>query len=191
MWQRDPTKEPMCVYREMYTSDDYLKMEEEIALQTPSPGPGEPYVENVILPIKGFSDLTMLTNFGSASLWPIYWWFAFISKYTLTKPSLYSAYHMAYIPSVCFFCVWIHFSLDTATRHCCWWIPKVLWQSSDCRSTYSFEMWSLPCNMEALVQNNPRFREAYQYGIVLPCIDDILCRFFIRYIFHSCDYLEK
>lgn len=72
MWQRDPTKEPMCVYREMYTSDDYLKMEEEIALQTPSPGPGEPYVENVILPIKGFSDLTMLTNFGSASLWPIY-----------------------------------------------------------------------------------------------------------------------
>jgi hypothetical protein len=47
-----------------------------------------------------WSDLTHLTNFGSAALWPIYLFFGNLSKYARGMPSTLAAHHLAYIPSV-------------------------------------------------------------------------------------------
>ena len=60
-----------------------------------------PEVEITIVPIAFYSDSTNLTAFGSASLWPIYAFFGFVSKYTQAKPSSCSAHHIAYVPKVC------------------------------------------------------------------------------------------
>ena len=41
-----------------------------------------------------------LTNFGTASLWPIYLFFGNQSKYMQCKSSAFAAHHIAYIPKV-------------------------------------------------------------------------------------------
>ncbi|KNZ74465.1 hypothetical protein J132_06844, partial [Termitomyces sp. J132] len=77
------------VYGEVYTSDEFLELEKMI---TP--------VE--VLPLMFYSDSTHLTNFGTASLWPLYMWFGNISKYIHSKVSSFSAHHLAYLPSNAF-----------------------------------------------------------------------------------------
>ena len=47
-----------------------------------------------------WSDSTHLTNFGTASLWPVYLYFGNLSKYTRGRPNAHAAYHIAHIPSV-------------------------------------------------------------------------------------------
>lgn len=47
-----------------------------------------------------WSDLTCLTNFGSASLWPVYLSLGNQSKYIQAKPLTFSNHHLAYMPSV-------------------------------------------------------------------------------------------
>jgi len=56
----------------------------------------------VIAPIMVSSDATHLTNFGSASLWPIYLYLGSQSKYTHAKPMSFAAHHLAYVPKVNF-----------------------------------------------------------------------------------------
>lgn len=74
-------------------------MEEEIQSMKP---PGET-LENIVVPIMAYSDSTHLTSFGTASLWPIYFFIGLTSKYVRTKPTTFSAHHLAYIPSVSIF----------------------------------------------------------------------------------------
>lgn len=57
-------------------------------------------LESGILALQFWSDMTTLANFGSAALWPIYLYFANISKYIRGKPTSFSSHHLAYIPSV-------------------------------------------------------------------------------------------
>ena len=61
-----------------------------------------PDLEYAIAPILVYSDSTKLTNFGPASLWPIYVWFLNMCKYMRAQPSSFAAHHLAYIPSVSF-----------------------------------------------------------------------------------------
>ena len=54
----------------------------------------------VLIGIMIWSDSTLLANFGTASLWPIYLYFGNQSKYSRAKPSDFAAHHLAYIPKV-------------------------------------------------------------------------------------------
>ena len=57
-------------------------------------------LEIVVACILLYSDSTHLTNFGTASLWPIYLYFGNLSKYIRARSSAFAAHHVAYIPGV-------------------------------------------------------------------------------------------
>ena len=89
------------VYSDIYNSNAML--EEDAKVQALPRDPGDPPdAEVAIAPILVWSDSTHLTNFGTASLWPIYIFFGNLSKYIRGKPTTLSAHHLAYIPSVRF-----------------------------------------------------------------------------------------
>ena len=60
----------------------------------------DPSVEYAVLPILLWSDETVLSNFGTAALWPIYLYLGNLSKYVRGRPTEFAAHHLAYIPNV-------------------------------------------------------------------------------------------
>ena len=58
----------------------------------------EAFVAGIIF----YSDVTHLTNFGTASLYPMYMYIGNQSQYSRAKPSEFAAHHIAYIPNVGF-----------------------------------------------------------------------------------------
>jgi hypothetical protein len=92
-------KEPVRVYSEIYNSEAMLEEDAKIRALPREPGEDSD-TEVAVLSILLWSDSTHLTNFGMASLWPIYVFFGNLSKYTRGKPSALAAHHLAYIPSV-------------------------------------------------------------------------------------------
>jgi hypothetical protein len=101
-WDPCPGEESIRVYSEIYNSDAMLKADMEMHdhLDAMPPGPDDD-LEAFIVSALLYSDSTHLTSFGSASLWPIYLFLGNISKYTRSKPTSFSAHHIAYIPTVC------------------------------------------------------------------------------------------
>jgi hypothetical protein len=96
-WQPTPESTPERLYSEIYNSDAFI--EEHARILQHQPEPGFQY-ECAIAAIMVWSDSTHLTQFRSASLWPIYAFFGNQSKYDRTKPSQFAAHHVAYMPSV-------------------------------------------------------------------------------------------
>jgi hypothetical protein len=84
-------------YDEAYTSDEWIEAHDELQKQKNEPGCK---LEKVILGLMFWSDSTHLTSFGTAKVWPLYMYFANLSKYIRCKPSSGAAHHIAYIPSV-------------------------------------------------------------------------------------------
>ena len=94
-----PDEPPERVYSEVYNSDAMIREHEAIqALPTTEGDPEN--TERIVAPLFVYSDSTHLTNFGNASLWPIYIFFASLSKYIRMKPASFTAHHLAYIPTV-------------------------------------------------------------------------------------------
>ncbi|KAG6905315.1 hypothetical protein DXG01_003463 [Tephrocybe rancida] len=93
-WKPSKDEPEQWVYGEAYTSDQFLDLESTII---PVEGCN---LERAIVPLMLYSDLTHLTNFGTASLWPLYFWFSGLSKYICGKVSSFSAHHLAYFPSL-------------------------------------------------------------------------------------------
>jgi hypothetical protein len=89
-------REERC-YDEVYTSDAFLEANDKLQKQK-----NEPHctLEKVVLGLMLWSDSTHLANFGNAKVWPIYLYFANLSKYIRAKPTSGSSHHLAYIPSV-------------------------------------------------------------------------------------------
>lgn len=87
------------IWTETYTADAFLEEDEKIRALPRNPDDDD-NVEYAVAPILLWSDSTHLANFGPKSLWPIYCFFANVSKYLRCKPSIFSAHHLAYIPSV-------------------------------------------------------------------------------------------
>lgn len=87
------------LYGEVYIGDAMNREHEEIRQNLPKT-PGKPNPETVVAAILLYSDSTHLAQFGKASLWPAYGWFANWTKYDRGKPSSFAAHHLAYIPSV-------------------------------------------------------------------------------------------
>ena len=94
-----PDAPPERVYTEVYNSDAMIREHEAIQALPPTEG-DPPNVERVVAPLFVYSDSTHLTNFGNASLWPVYLFFASLTKYIRVKPSALAAHHLAYIPTV-------------------------------------------------------------------------------------------
>ncbi|KAH9952318.1 hypothetical protein BGW80DRAFT_1196843, partial [Lactifluus volemus] len=89
---------PERVYGEAYVSDLFMEMDTAIQMLPPEPGCT---LERIPSPLMLWSDSTHLTNFGTASMWPIYIQLANQSKYVRIKPTAFASHHLAYLPSVC------------------------------------------------------------------------------------------
>jgi len=99
MWKPSDDAPPIRLYGEAYTSDEMISAYEEV--QNIPPDPAYPDVENVVVELAPYSDGTMLAQFGTAFLWPLYIYFGNLSKYIRCQPSSHAAHHTAYFPSVC------------------------------------------------------------------------------------------
>lgn len=95
----DPKQPPSGerIYSETYNSDAMIEEHKRVCSEAQEAGC---QLETVIASILLWSDATHLTNFGTASLWPIYVFFGNHTKYARSKPSAFAAHHLAYIPSV-------------------------------------------------------------------------------------------
>ena len=100
--RQGPDAHSTRLYTDIYNSDAMIKEDEAIqkrARDARDPS-DDPNVEYVVGAIGVYSDSTHLTSFGTASLWPIYVFFTNLSKYLRSKPTMFAAHHLAYIPSV-------------------------------------------------------------------------------------------
>lgn len=98
MWRPSERASPIRLYGEAYTSDEMINAYEEV--QNIPPHADHPDAEHVVVEISPYSDATMLAQFGTAFLWPVYFYFPNLSKYIRCQPSSHAAHHMAYFPSV-------------------------------------------------------------------------------------------
>jgi Plavaka transposase len=99
MWQPEGVSEPMRVYGELYTSDEFLKAEKDVqSLDLP---PGDASLERIVLALMFWTDATLLANFGTAKLWPCYLFFGNDSKYRRSAISTGLCKHIAYFLHVC------------------------------------------------------------------------------------------
>lgn len=99
MWKPDDDSEAQRVHQEVYSSNRFLAMEEEVR-QLPV-DPSRQKYERSVAALMVHSDSTHLTNFGTSHLWPFYNWFGDQTKYDRAMPSLFAAHHFCYAPSVC------------------------------------------------------------------------------------------
>lgn len=172
-WTPTENSEPQRVYGELYTSDAWLEAHEEIRSSTAE----DDKVENVVLPLMLWSDATHLTNFGSASLWPLYMFFGGHSKYIRGKPTSGTGHHLAYIPTL---------PKDKLQD-----LYMAVFGILASASMITHLKRELMHSVLLIVLLNPAFIEAYRDGILVKCVDHILRRFFPRLITYSADYPEK
>lgn len=94
----DPKGIRTRIYDEVYTSEAFEVAHDQLQKK---PSEAGCTLEKVIAGLMFWSDSTHLANFGTAKVWPLYMYFANLSKYTRAKPNSGACHHMAYIPSVC------------------------------------------------------------------------------------------
>lgn len=99
LWQDNPDG-AVRQYDEIYTSNAFLEEQANLTAQVRAEGRDR---EVVVAALLVGSDSTRLAQFGTQSLWPIYLYFGNLSKYVRSKPSTFSAHHIAYIPKVTYF----------------------------------------------------------------------------------------
>ncbi len=85
------------IYGDTYLSDVMVQAQTEVDNLPQLEGDTR---ERVALGLMLASDGTQLTNFGSASVWPIYLMFANQPKRERGRPSCHAVHHLAYAPSV-------------------------------------------------------------------------------------------
>lgn len=94
----DPsTRKETRIYDEVYTSDAWIEAHDKLQKRPNEPGCK---LEKVIAGLMFWSDSTHLTNFGTASVWPLYMYFANLSKYMRARPNSGACHHIAYLPYV-------------------------------------------------------------------------------------------
>ena len=85
------------VHGELYTSKSFLHMHQEL-----QDSPGEPNcsLQWVVVALMFWSNVTHLTSFGNAKLWPLYLFFGNESKYWRCRPLCNLCCHIAYFEDV-------------------------------------------------------------------------------------------
>jgi hypothetical protein len=91
------TKVETRVFDEAFTGDAWIEAHDDLQKQPNEPGCS---LEKVIAGLMFWSDSTHVTNFGTASVWPLYLYFANLSKYIRARPNSGACHHVAYIPEV-------------------------------------------------------------------------------------------
>ncbi|KAG2063384.1 hypothetical protein BDR04DRAFT_1123294 [Suillus decipiens] len=121
-------------------------------------------LETVVAAIMLWSDSTHVASFGTASLWPIYLFLGNQSEYVRGKTFAFAAHHIAYIPKLS----------DTI---------QDFRYSTHCRHEFMQAIW--------LLLMDDDFMHAFEFGIVIECLDGIRRRIFPRFFTYSADYPEK
>jgi len=99
-WCPGPDEDPTRVYSEIYNSDAMLQADKKMQDNLNAAHGPESDLETFIVSALLYSDSTHLASFGTASLWPVYLFLGNVSKYIRSKPTSFSAHHIAYIPTV-------------------------------------------------------------------------------------------
>lgn len=96
-WQPGDLSTKTRVHGELYTSPSFTAAHERL-----QNSPGEPgcILPKVVVAMMFWSDVTHLTSFGNAKLWPCYLYFGNESKYRRCKPSNHLSNHVAYFQTV-------------------------------------------------------------------------------------------
>ncbi|KAI0362987.1 hypothetical protein BV20DRAFT_959211, partial [Pilatotrama ljubarskyi] len=172
--QSTPEAPPIRIYTDTYNSDAAYEEAEKIRNQPRNPS-DDADVEYTVFPIHLWSDATHLTNFGSASLWPIYLYFGSLSKYVRGMPTEFAAHHLAYIPT-------LPDSIQDAYMKA--------YSSSASADVLTFCKRELMQRIWLLLLDND-FMDAYRHGILIVCSDGVTRRIFPRIVTYSADYPEK
>lgn len=85
------------VFGELYSSKAFRMAHDALQALSPEPGCTLP---RVVCAIMLGSDETHLTQFGDASLWPLYGWFGNQSKYDRAMPSKHALHPIAFLQKV-------------------------------------------------------------------------------------------
>jgi hypothetical protein len=96
-WQPDGAPHPVRVQGEIYTSPAFIDAHRELQNSPAEPGCNLP---RAVVALMFWSDVTHLTSFGDAKIWPLYMFFGNESKYYRCKPSSHMCHHVAYFHSV-------------------------------------------------------------------------------------------
>ena len=97
IWQRDPAAREIRVHGELYTSPAFIEVHQALQASPNEPGCS---LQKVVVALMFLSDVTHLTQFGTAKLWPGYLMFGNDSKYPRCKPTCNLRYHFAYFQAV-------------------------------------------------------------------------------------------
>jgi Plavaka transposase len=187
------TRNDVQLHGELYTSPAFLKAHREL-----QESPGEPgcQLPRVVVAMMFWSDVTHLTSFGTAKLWPAYVCFGNESKYRRCKPTCHLFNHVAYFQSV-------SHRLPVLFPPC--FIPNYVLQLPDRFKDFASEhmggkrpndKFMAHCRRELLhtqwdILLDDEFLTAYQHGIVVECCDRIVRWFYPRLLTYSADYKEK
>ncbi|TBU23843.1 hypothetical protein BD311DRAFT_703164 [Dichomitus squalens] len=170
----DPNAKPERLFTDVYNSDAMIREHEEVQKRPRNPeDPAD--VEYVVGGIIVYSDSTHLTNFGTASLWPIYAFFANLSKYLRFKPSMFAAHHLAYIPSLP--ASLLRFYEETYGTPASAAVIRLL------KYDLMNKVWLLLLDAE--------FMHAFEHGVIIVCGDGVTRRVFPRIFMYLADYPEK
>ena len=99
-WCPCPGDDPVRVYSETYNSDATLQADEKVRDKLGTTHGPDTDLEAFVVSAILYSNSTHLASFGNASLWPIYLFLGNVSKYIRSKPTSFSAHHIAYLPTV-------------------------------------------------------------------------------------------
>jgi hypothetical protein len=174
-------------------SDTYMS---EVMIQAQAEVDNLPLLEGdtkecVVQGLMLASDCTQLTNFGSASVWPIYMMFANQPKEERVRPSCHTVHHLAYAPSVSlcqstytFHLRFVQLSQDFVTQYQekTGQAPKPA-AKVHCKRKLMHAAWSHIMDED--------FIEACMQGLTINSINGIKQVFFVCIITYSADYPEK
>ncbi|KZP21441.1 hypothetical protein FIBSPDRAFT_740689 [Athelia psychrophila] len=168
LW-KSPSGTEHRVFDEAYTSDAWIEAHDKLQKQPNEPGC---QLEKVVLGLMLSSDATHLTNFGTAKLWPVYLYFANLSKYIRWDRNSGAAHHIAYLPS-------LPDSISDAIPAG----PRKAMILTHCRRELLQGSWDKMLD--------PEFVASYKHGFKMECLDGVWRRFYPRIFTYSADYKEK
>ncbi|KAI0816876.1 hypothetical protein BC628DRAFT_1334130, partial [Trametes gibbosa] len=162
------------IVTDIFNSNAMLREHEKIREQPRNPADGDD-IEYAIFSMLLWSDNTHLTQFGSASLWPIYLYLGNLSKYIRGMPTEFAAHHLAYIPGL----------PDTLQDFYTdvYGVPPSKDVLTFCKRELMRQIWLWLMDTE--------FMDAYEHGMLVTCGDGVVRRLFPRIFSYSADYPEK
>jgi hypothetical protein len=99
-WKPSNSDDPVRVYSDVFTANAMLEADRELQDSLKAATTAGPQLETFIVSALLYSDGTGLAAFSNATLWPMYLYIGNESKYVRSKPTSFSAHHIAYLPTV-------------------------------------------------------------------------------------------